>query len=134
MSANVRWWSDNTLNRIRRTLAQTYVLLRDPARHTTGTEARNAAGNRVGIASKNATQYCLVGGVKKAGGSSEATTLAILDDCAVELFGGVSHEGQLRACAYANDTLGHEAAMKMLRCGMQKIRAELKRRRGQGAA
>jgi hypothetical protein len=126
--------TDQRLQQFRTIIARTYALIHDPARHTTGVEARNARGNRVSPTSKNAATFCLFGAEQRVKQDLGAPSIPwyedpgeLFDACAVEIYseGGTS---QIRPAARANDTEGHEAALKILRCSMAKVREELKRR------
>lgn len=125
------------LQRARRVMLKTYVLLHDPSRHTTGVAARDSQDQEISFYSVNAVKFCLVGGRNHVCddmgvGAEEDISLPLFDQCAVELHAPDEDAiRDLRPAAYVQDTHGHEAALKILRCSMAKVRAELKRRKGQ---
>jgi hypothetical protein len=127
--------STKALEDFRRVVAGTYVLLHDEKRHTTKVEARRADGSATSYVATDAVQFCLLGGINHVRSKQKVSfsylndPTSILDACAVELkLASKRSTSVLRPSARANDRKGHEAALKILRCSMQKVRAELKRR------
>lgn len=121
----------------RQVMLKTYALIHDPVRHTTGASARRDNGLECGPSDSDAVMFCLVGGLNKICwaddtiGYREQISIPLFDQCAIEMIGPELEDVKdLRPSAYANDHYGHEAALKIIRCSMAKVRAELKRRQG----
>ena len=140
---DLKQYSVDGLMQLRSLLLKTYALIHDPIRHTTGADARNALGEEVTV--QDGVQWCLLGAQEKAKHDLGLDWIIarhaerLSSRCANELYdlepvwADPDINDDLPLAAAVNDYYGHEAALEILRCSVQKVRAELKRRQGEGS-
>lgn len=121
---------------MRRILLEAYSIIHDPENHAIGYEAVDDDGYETDSADHAAVRFCMLGAkgaathrLAERGESREiiydvgTDVSRLLNQCAVDLYPEDIDERNVSfPAAQVNDGLGHEAALKVIRRGVKKLR------------